>query len=149
MCGEAGLVATKPAAIQGSGQTHVILPSCVLQQFSDSPSSDANLITHFPAAYRTALEISCTALRHSACTCCFSFCPVSLPASISPETFPGSPGHRQEGAGQGGHSLSEGLCVVLTLASTKHPPAVLSIPCPSGMGGRTGKAREQNTLGST
>lgn len=37
MCGELGLVAAKPAAMQGSGWTCVILPSCVLQQFSCSP----------------------------------------------------------------------------------------------------------------
>ena len=66
-------------------------------------------------------------LRHSAYTPCLAFSPKSLPASVSPKAFPGSPENRQ--------GRSVGLCGVLTANSTKHPSAGILIHCPSPMTG--------------
>ena len=132
ICGETGLVATKPAAKRGSGRTCLFLPSCALQQFSSSSSSAASLSAAFAAGHRTALESSWTAPRDTrpAPTASLPALCLSLPPplqKLSQEAL----GTDREGAGQGPHALPGGLCCVVT--STKHPPAVLSICCPSGM----------------
>lgn len=84
------------AADKGSGWTCIILPSGVLQQFSSSPFSAAksfcSLCCWSPHRFG---ELPDSPLRRSAHTRCLSSCPESLPASLSPETFPGSPGQRQ------------------------------------------------------
>ena len=130
--GETGLVATKPAAKRGSGRTCLFLSSCALQQFSSSSSSAASLSAAFAAGHRTALESSWTALRDTqpAPAASLPALCLSLPPplqKLSQEAL----GADREGAGQGPHALPGGLCCVVT--STKHPPAVLSICCLSGM----------------
>ena len=152
ICGETGLVATKPAAKRGSGRTCLFLPSCALQQFSSSSSSAAGLSAAFAAGHRTALESSWTALRDTQPAPAASLPALCLSLPPPLQKLPQEAlGTDREGAGQGAHPLPGGVCCAVI--STKHPPAVLSVCCPSGMAGeleeqdsKVPRAQDQDTL---